>query len=106
MGSSVSTEHLFGSDGQPLHESAGNIFPTDSYETDKNAKQLLTSLQREMYSRFQNPPLLLEDLRELGMAGELSNDNQHLTMAFEDVHRLVTAMRMTEVILNERVQNS
>ena len=40
------------------------------------------------------------------MAGDLSDDGQHLTMAFEDVHRLVTAMRMAEAILNERVQNS
>jgi hypothetical protein len=40
------------------------------------------------------------------MAGDLSDDGQHLTMAFEDVHRLVTTMRMAEVILNERVQNS
>ncbi len=40
------------------------------------------------------------------MTGELSNDNQYLTMAFEDVHRLVTTMRMAEVILKERVQNS
>ncbi len=40
------------------------------------------------------------------MAGELSDDSQHLTMAFEDVHRLVTTMRMVEVILNERAQNS
>ncbi len=40
------------------------------------------------------------------MAGELSDDSQHLTMAFEDVHRLVTTMRMAEVILNERVQIS
>jgi hypothetical protein len=40
------------------------------------------------------------------MAGELSDDNQHLTTAFEDVHRLVTTMRMAEVILIERVQTS
>ncbi len=40
------------------------------------------------------------------MAGELSDDSQYLTMAFEDVHRLVTTMRMAEVTWNERVQNS
>ncbi len=40
------------------------------------------------------------------MAGELSDDSQHLTMAFEDIHRLVTTMRIAEIILNERVQNS
>jgi hypothetical protein len=63
-------------------------------------------LQREMTSRFQNRSLLLEDLKGLGMYGDLSDDGQHLTMAFEDVHRLVTTMWMAEVILNERSQNS
>ncbi len=66
----------------------------------------MTGLQREMNSRFQNRSLLLEDLKGLGMAGNLSDDGQHLTMAFEDVHRLVTTMQMAEVIPNERVQNS
>jgi hypothetical protein len=54
-----------------------------------------------MSSRLQDRSLLLEDLKGLGMAGDLSDDGQHLTMAFEDVHRLVTTMRMAEVILNE-----
>jgi hypothetical protein len=65
----------------PLHESAGIIFPTYSHESDKCAKKLVMGLQREIStSRFQNPALLvlLEDLRGLGMAGELSDDNQHL----------------------------
>ncbi len=106
MSSSVSAELELGSDGRLLREPEGNIFPTNSHESDKNAKKLSTGLQREMTSRFQDRSLLLEDLRELGMAGELSDDSQHLTMAFEDVHRLVTTMRMAEVILNERVQNS
>jgi hypothetical protein len=39
------------------------------------------------------------------MFGELSDDQRHVTMPFEDVHRLVTTMRMAEVILNERIQN-
>ena len=39
------------------------------------------------------------------MYGELSEDQRHITMPFEDVHRLVTTMRMSEVILNELVQN-
>jgi hypothetical protein len=56
-----------------------------------------------MTSRFQDRPLLLQGLKELGMAGDLSDDCQYLTMPFEDVHRLVTTMRMAEVILNERV---
>jgi hypothetical protein len=106
VSSSVSTDLELGSDGRPLHEPEGNIFLTDSHESDKNTKKILTGLQREMPSRFQDRSLLLEDLKELGMAGELSDDSQHLTMAFEDVHRLVTTMRMAEVILNERVQNS
>ncbi len=59
-----------------------------------------------MSSRLQDRSLLLDDLKGLGMAGDLSEDGQHLTMAFEDVHRLVTTMRMPEVILNERVQNN
>jgi hypothetical protein len=57
-----------------------------------------------MSPKFQDPSLLLDDLKEFGTAGDLSDDGQHLTMAFEDIHRLVTTMRMAEVILNERVQ--
>jgi hypothetical protein len=106
VGSSVSTELELGSDGRPLHEPEGNIFPTNSHESDKTAKTLLTGLQREMTSRFQDRPLLLEELKGLGMARDLSDDGQHLTMAFEDVQRLVMTMRMAEFILNERVQNS
>ena len=32
-------------------------------------------------------------------------DQGHITMPFEDVHRLVTTMRMAEVSLNDRIQN-
>ncbi len=39
------------------------------------------------------------------MYGELSEDQGHVTMLFKDVHRLVTTMRMAEIILNERIQN-
>ncbi len=106
MSSSVSTEFELGSDGRPLHDPEGSVFPTNSHESDKTAKKLLTGLQRESTSRFQDRPLLLEDLKELGMAGDLSDDGQQLTMAFEEFHRLVTTMRMAEVILKERVQNS
>ena len=38
------------------------------------------------------------------MYGELSDDNCHIKMPFEDVHRLVTTMRMAELILNDRIQ--
>ena len=73
-GSNVSTEPELGSDGRSLLEAAGSIFPTDSHESDKIAKKLLTSLQREMSAKFQNRSLLLDDLKELGMAGDLSDD--------------------------------
>ena len=106
VGSSASTGLEFGSDGRPLHEPKESIFPTNSHESDKTAKTLLTGLHREANSRIQNHALLLEDLKGLGMAGELSDDSQFVTMPFEDVHRLVTTMRMAEIILNERVQNN
>ncbi len=75
-----------------------------SHETDERAKRVLADLQREQKSRVQNPSLLLDGLRELGMYGELSDDNCHINMPFEDVHRLVKTMRMAELILNDRVQ--
>ncbi len=105
VGSSASPELALGSDGRPLHELEGNIFPTDSHESDATAKKLLTSLQREMNSRFQDRSLLLQDLEELGMVGDFSQDYNYISMPFEDVHRLVTTMRMAELILNERVQS-
>jgi hypothetical protein len=61
-----------------LFETAGPIFPTDTHETDDRAKKVLADLQREQKSRFQNPFLLIEDLRELGMYGELSEDNCYI----------------------------
>ena len=73
-GSNVSAKLELGSDGRPLLEPAGSIFPTDSHESDKIAKKLLTSLQREMSPKFQDPSLLLDDLKELEMAGDLSDD--------------------------------
>ena len=83
----------------------GSYFPDDSHETDKNASKFLIKTSRDSEKRFENPSLLLEDLRGLGMYGELSEDQGHVTMPFKDVHRLVTTMRMAEVILNERIQN-
>ncbi len=85
-GSNVSTEPELGSDGRPLLEPAGRIFPTDSHESDKIAKKLLTGLHREANSRSQDRSLLLEDLKGLGMAGDLSDNSQCVTMPFEDVH--------------------
>ena len=94
-----------GSDQRPLREIPGQLFPTDSHETDEHAKRFLAKLSSDSKKRNQKPSLLLDDLRELGMFGELSEDQNHITMPFEDVHRLVTTMRMTEVILNERIQS-
>jgi hypothetical protein len=101
----VSNGTTIGSDGRPLREPEGTYFPADSHETDENARKFLTKLKRDSKKRIENPPLLLDDLRELGMYGELSEDQCHVTMPFEDVHRLVTTMRMAEIILNERIQN-
>jgi hypothetical protein len=74
VGSTVSTVLGFGSDGRPLYEPEGSIFPTNSHESDKIAKKLLTGLEREMSSRIQGPSQLLEGLKELGMAGDFSDD--------------------------------
>jgi hypothetical protein len=60
----VSTGTTFGSDGRPLREPEGTYFPADSHETDVNAKHFLTKLTRDSLKRKQNPPLLLDDLRE------------------------------------------
>ncbi len=78
----------------------------DTLETDARAKKVLTDLQREQQSRFQNPSLLIDDLKELGMYGELSDDNKYINMPFEDVHRLVMTMKMAELILKDRVQSN
>jgi hypothetical protein len=99
-----SEEQQVGPDGRYLSETTGPIFPTDTHETDDRAKKVLADLQREQKSRVQNTSLLIDDLRELGMYGELSEDQCYINMPFEDVHRLVTAMRMTELILNDRAQ--
>jgi hypothetical protein len=88
-----------------LHESKGTYFPADIHETDENAKKLLTRHIRCSNKRVLNPPLLLNDLTELGMFGELSEDQRHITKPFKDLHRLVTTMIMAELSLNERIQN-
>jgi hypothetical protein len=94
-----------GSDGRPLLEPKGSYFRDDSHETDKDANKFLTKTFRDSEKRLENPSLLLEDLRDLGMYGELSEDQGYITMPCKDVHSLVTTMRMSEVILNERIQN-
>ncbi len=105
VGEIVSDGTATGSDGRPLLEPKGAYFPADSHETDENARKLLSRLSCDSRKRFENPSLLLEDLRGSGMYGELSEDQSRVTMPFEDVHRLVTTMRMAEIILNERIQN-
>jgi hypothetical protein len=92
-------------DGRYLSDLPGRYFPTDTHETDARANKVLADLQREQQSRLQNPSLLVDDLKELGMYGELSDDNNYISMPFEDVHRLVMTMRMSELILNDRVQS-
>jgi hypothetical protein len=72
--------------------------------TDDHAQKILDNLQSGRESRIQNHSLIIDDLKELGMFGELSEDHDYVTMPFEDVHRLVTTMRMANVILNDRVQ--
>jgi hypothetical protein len=101
-----SVEQQVGPDGRHLFEPTGRAFPTDTQETDDRAKKVLADLLREQKSRLQNPSLLVDDLRELRMYGELSDDNNYINMPFEDVHRLVMTMRMAELILNDRVQNN
>ncbi len=78
--------------------------PPNCQETDDHAQKILDNLQRVRESRIQNHSLVIDDLKELGMFGELSEDHDYVNMPFEDVHRLVTTMRMANVILNERVQ--
>ena len=86
-------------------EPAEPLVPRNCQKTDERTQRILDNLQRVRETRSQNHPLILDDLRELGMYGELSEDQNYVTMAFEDVHRLVTTMKMANVILNERVQD-
>ncbi len=78
-------------------------FPADYSDTNSRIKKVLEELGRYQDSRTQNPPLLLDDLKEVGMVGELTDDQKFGTMSFEDLHRLVTTMKMTELILNDYV---
>jgi hypothetical protein len=93
---------------QAAHSGQGKAFvpllPPNCQETDDHAQKILDNLQRGRESRIQNHSLIIDDLKELGMFGELSEDHDYVTMPFEDVHHLVTTMRMANVILNECVQ--
>ena len=95
-------------DNQAAYSGQGETFVPlvlpDCKETDDHAQKMLDNLQRGRESRIQNHSMILDDLKELGMFGDLSEDHDYVTMPFEDADRLVTTMRMTNVILNERVQ--
>jgi hypothetical protein len=80
------------------------LMPPNCQATDDHAQKILDNLQSGRESRIQNHSLIINDLKELRMFGELSEDHDYVTMPFEDVHRLVTTMKMANVILNERVQ--
>jgi hypothetical protein len=80
------------------------LMPPNCQATDDHAQKILDNLQSGRESRNQNHSWIINDLKELGMFGELSDDHDYVTMPFEDVHRLVTTMRMANVILNERIQ--
>jgi hypothetical protein len=81
------------------------LVPRNCQKTDDRAQKILDNLQRDRETIVQNHSLILDDLKELGMHGELSEDQNYVTMSFEDVHRLVTTMKMANVILNERVKD-
>ncbi len=60
--------------------------PVDCQETNDRAQMILEDLQHDRDSRVQNRSLLVDDLKELGMLGELSEDNNYINMPFKNVH--------------------
>ena len=66
------------------------LVPRNFQKTDERAQKILDNLQRVRETRIQNHSLILDDLKELGMYGELSEDQNYVSMSFEDLHRLVT----------------
>jgi hypothetical protein len=104
----LSSDRSEDQDNQAAYSGQGETFvplvPPDCKETDDHAQKMLDNLQRGRESRIRNHSMILDDLKELGMFGDLSEDHDYVTMPFEDAHRLVTTMRMKNVILNERVQ--
>ncbi len=88
-------------EGLPLDQlnafPAGVARPPTDTDKDARAKRDLNDLNWHQASR------LLDDLNELGMVGELSDDHKFINMSFGDVNRLVMTMRMVELILNDRV---
>ena len=106
---SMQSSSVEGSDLSHDQRNAGTVeqispfLPADSSEMDSRANKVIDDLGRYQNSRAHHPSLLLEDLKKLGMAGELSEDNKFATTSF--VHRLVTTMKMAELILNDTVQS-
>jgi hypothetical protein len=84
---------------------AESLVPRNCQKTDDRTQKILDNLQRDRESRIHNHSLILDDLKEFGMHGELSEDQNYVTTSFEDLHRLVTTMKMANVILNERVKD-
>jgi hypothetical protein len=49
-----------------------------------DTQKILEILQHDRDTRLQNHSLLVDDLKELGILGELSEDNNYTSMPFED----------------------
>ena len=91
----LSEVNAMGSEKRPLHEPKGSYFPIDSLETDENTRKIRANLLRDSEKRFQNPLLLLDDLKGLGMCGDLSDDHGFVTLSFKDAQRLITQRLIT-----------
>ena len=51
------------------------LVPSDCQDTNDRAEKIMKGLQRDRESRVHNHSLIIEDLKDLGMFGELSEDN-------------------------------
>jgi hypothetical protein len=103
---SSSVEDLDLSRKQQQAEAAEDLLPlANPSERISRANRVLDDLGRYRNSRIHHHSLLLDDLQELGMVGELSENNKFVTTSFEDIHRLVKTMKMAELILNDTVQS-
>jgi hypothetical protein len=54
------------------------LLPLNCPETDDHAQKILDNLQCGRESRIQNHSLIIDDLKELGMFGELSEDHDYV----------------------------
>ena len=70
-------------DNQAAHSGQSETFVPlvlpDCKETDDHAQKMLDNLQRGRESRIQNYSMILDDLKELGMFGDLSEDHDYVT---------------------------